>query len=439
MISNEKMLADAEAQLRVALDERRSITKKCEREGRAHFNELEESKFIAVSALIKELRGNVDELREDLERRDAMKSTADRIWQASNGGGAAYRQHDAYTDRRSSYVRDLIGAVTPAVDKNGEGRQRLSGLETRDVSGLTSSTAFDPPAYLLDLYARVSRPNAPLYSLLQKVALTSPVVKTPKIATGNTGAMQTAENDSLSPTTWADEYVTTTPNTYAAATYVSDQALSLSPVALDNLIFEDLFAALAVEIEHAVLYDSVFGLDSQATASGTVFSTGSSNTADTLASFAHALNAIAVSRFNTSNVVAITHPSVVLHWTSQCDNTGRPIYLGPGVAFNPAGIPGAVENLGQVVAPALTIQGVPIYADASVTVTGGTAPVYFTKLDDSFISEYGPSSLASPHTAALQIAWLLRCHSIIGLTCRYPEAIVRVSGFQAATTGFGGS
>ena len=139
-----------------------------------------------------------------------------------------YRGHDAYSDRRHSYVRDLIAAVTPAVDTSGEGRQRLDGLETRDVTGLTSGTAFDPPQYLLDLYARVSRPNAPLYSLLSKVKLDAPVIKTPKITAGNTGSVQSAENATITTTEWTDEYITVDPKTYYAASYVSDQALSLS-------------------------------------------------------------------------------------------------------------------------------------------------------------------------------------------------------------------
>jgi HK97 family phage major capsid protein len=385
-----------------------------------------------------EVRGLREEI-ENLEGRASLHAGADRLWNASqgNGGYRAGRQ-DAYSDQQHSYVRDLISSVTPAVATDGESRSRLNGLETRNVTGLTSSTAFDPPQYLLDLYARVSRPNAPLYSLLQKVALESPVVKTPKISAGNTAAVQSAENATISTTEWTDQYVTVTPGTYAAASYVSDQALTLSPIALDSLIFEDLFAALAVSIENAVLYDAGFGLDTLAVSTGTVFATGSSDTADTLASFAHALNIIATTRYNTSNVIAVTHPSVILHQTSHVDTTGRPIYLGSN-SYNPAGLPGPVSALGQNVTPALTVQGIPVYADANVTISGGTAPIYFIKLDDSFVSEFGPSSLASPHTAALQIAWLLRTHSILGVTHRYPEALVKVTGFTAATTGFGGS
>ena len=179
MASNREMLADAQIQLNTALAERRSITKKAERENREHLTELEESKFIAVSTLIKELRERVNEFQSDIERRGELRGAADRIFDAANGGATAYR-HDAYTDRRHSYVRDLVSSVTPAVDTSGEGRSRLGGLESRDVSGLTSSTAFDPPQFLLDMYARASRPNAPLYSLLQKVKLDAPVVKTPQ-------------------------------------------------------------------------------------------------------------------------------------------------------------------------------------------------------------------------------------------------------------------
>jgi hypothetical protein len=187
----------------------------------------------------------------------------------------------------------------------------------------------------------------------------------------------------------------------------------LSPVELDGLIFSDLFAALSVSVENAVLYDADFGLDTLATSTGTVLATASSDTSDVLASFAQALNAIATIRYNTADVVAVTHPSVILHQTSHVDTTGRPIYLGDH-SFNPAGIPGPVSSLGQTVAPAVTIQGVPVYSDANITISSGTAPIYFIKLDDSFVNEFGPVSLASPHTAALQIAWLLRTHSILG-------------------------
>jgi HK97 family phage major capsid protein len=409
--------------------QRKELIERAKSRGAKFLDSTEDAEFRRLS----------DEI-EDLERRDDMHSAARRISTAADANGSR-RSHsdDGYDRRNHSFVKDLVSSVTPAVDPSGNGRERLGGLESRDVSGLTSGTAFDPPQYLLDLYARVARPNAPLYALLGKTPLTGPVVKTPKITTGNTAAVQSAENATISTTDWTDEYLTITPKTYAAASYVSDQALSLSPVELDGLIFADLFAALAVQLETALLYDASWGLDTLAVSSGTVFSTGSSDTADVLAAFARALNAIATTRYNTSNVVAIAHPATILHQTSHCDTTGRPIYLGDH-SFNPAGIPGSVDTLGQRIAPAVTIQGVPVYSDANITITGGTAPIYFIKLDDSFISEFGPSSLASPHTAALQIAWLLRTHVILGATHRYPESLVKVSGFATSTTGgFGGS
>jgi HK97 family phage major capsid protein len=409
--------------------QRQELIDRAKSRGATHFDAAEDAEFRRLGQEL-----------EEAERRDATHSAADRIFNsAANANGSRRSHDDGYTDRRShSYVRDLISSVTPAVDPAGNGRERLGGLESRDVSGLTSGTSFEFPMFLLDLYARVSRPNAPLYALLGKTPLTGPIVKTPKITAGNTAAVQSADNVTISTTEWTDEYISVSPKTYAAASYVSDQALSLSPVELDGLIFADLFAALAVQLETAVLYDAGFGLDTLAVSSGTVFSTGSSDTADVLAAFGRALNVIATTRYNTSNVVALTHPSVILHQTSHTDTTGRPIYLGDH-SFNPAGIPGSVDTLGQRIAPAVTIQGVPVYSDANITVSGGTAPIYFLKADDSFVSEFGPASLASPHTAALQISWLLRSHVILGVTHRYPEAIVKVTGFAAATTGFGGS
>jgi len=433
---NDIEVANLRRRKELAEADRRAIVQRVKAERRNQLSDAENQAFLDLGEVI----DGIESRLEDVDRAEQNRGAADRLFQAAQSKNGKtmteYRGHDAYSDPGHSYVRDLISSVTPAVDASGEGRARLSALEARDVSGLTSSTAFDPPQFLLDLYARVSRPNAPLYSLLGKVQLTAPIVKTPKITSGNSGSVQSAENATISTTDWVDEYITVDPKTYYSASYVSDQALQLSPVALDSLIFSDLFAALAVEIESAVLYDAAFGLDTLAVSSGVTFATGSSDTADVLASFARALNAIATTRFNTSNVIAITHPAVILHQTSHVDTTGRPIYLGDH-SFNPAGIPGPVDTLGQMVAPAVTIQGVPVYSDASIVVSGNTAPIYFIKRDDSFISEYGPSSLVSPHTAALQIAWLLRTHSVLGVTHRYPEALVKVTGFAAATTGFG--
>ena len=426
----ERKLAQAKA-------ERQRIVDKVRADGRAELSADETTVFRTLSEQVEDYESRID----NITRAASMHSAADKLFSASQAnteGRTRTMTTDAYSDQQHSFVRDLISSVTPAVDPSGEGRSRLAGLETRDVSGLTSSTAFDPPQYLLDLYAKVARPSAPLYSLLSKVMLTGPVVKTPKVQTGNTGSVQSAENASISPTTWSDEYITVDPKTYYSASYVSDQALQLSPVQLDSIIMADIFAALAVEVESALLYDAAFGLDTLAASTGVSFATGSSDTADVLAAFARALNVIATTRYNTANVVAFAHPSTILHQTSHVDTTGRPVYLGQN-SYNPAGLPGAPSTLGQDISPALVVQGIPVFANANITVTAGTAPIYFMKLDDSFVSERGPMSLVSPHTAALQIAWLLRTHTIIGATHRYPEALVRVTGFQSATTGFGGS
>ena len=77
---------------------------------------------------------------------------------------------------------------------------------------------------------------------------------------------------------------------------MSDQALSLSPVELDGVDLSDLFAALAVGFENAVLYDRSFGLDTLATSTGTMFATREVGHRHALASFARALNAIATTR-----------------------------------------------------------------------------------------------------------------------------------------------
>jgi hypothetical protein len=75
------------------------------------------------------------------------------------------------------------------------------------------------------------------------------------------------------------------------------------------------------------------------------------------------------------------------------------------------------------VRPAVQILGVPFFADANITVSGaGTASVYLTKLDDSFLATRGPMSYASPDPLAIQLSWLLRVHSYQAPTHRYVES-----------------
>jgi len=100
MPTNREMLAEAESRLQSALAERRAISNKVEKEGRKTFTEAEESKFIAVSTLIKEQRERVNELRENIERHEQMSGAADRIWNAANGSGSGYRpEGNVYTSR----------------------------------------------------------------------------------------------------------------------------------------------------------------------------------------------------------------------------------------------------------------------------------------------------------------------------------------------------
>ncbi len=421
---------------------RQGLIRRAEAEGRTEFTAEEENEFRRLTNIIDDLNDRID-----LETRSGqLHASADRFFTASqargHGAGFTAAVDSPYDrDRRHSFTRDLLAMATPAIDPGGEFRTRLAEqAERRDVSGLDTSVGnagtFSPPAYLLSLWARYSRPIAPLYSLLQKVELTAPVTNIPKLTAGGTASVQTNQNTSITTSQFTDEYLQTTAKTIAAATVVSQQLLDLSPMKIDDIVFQDLFAALATEVEANLLYDSTYGLDATVTASGISASVPGQDVDDLYGAISKALYRIATTRYNTSNVIGLAHPGTLLHWQSKLDSEGRPLFApskGQGAAFNPVGVVSDPGALGDQVRPALSIQGVPFFSDANIAVNGGgTAPIYIVKLDDAILSTRGPVSYASPDPLAAQLSWLLRVHSYLAPTWRYPEAMVRISGFPAA-------
>lgn len=193
--------------------------------------------------------------------------------------------------------------------------------------------------------------------------LTGPVVKVPKLTAGATAAEQSAQNTSITTSNFTDEYLSTTAVTIAGATAVSQQLIDLSPLAIDQIVFTDLFAALAQEVEYALWYDTNFGIDNLVQQT---YALGSSNAEDFYSGVSKAVNFIHTTRYMAPDAI-FAHPSVVNHLKSRFDTVGRPLVAPTDTAYNPVAVaPDAAPADG----PALRLLGLPVYADANISTSG---------------------------------------------------------------------
>jgi HK97 family phage major capsid protein len=245
--------------------QRQAIVARAKARGAVRLNDEEDAQFRDLSERI-----------EEQERREATRAYSTKLFNASQsrtGGQSEHRGEGSVYTRSAqqqgvSFVRDLLAASTGGTDA-GEARRRLDQhtAETRDVAGLNTITgnaegfSFAPPQYALDAWARFSRAGSPLYNMLLKRPLTGPVVKIPKLTAGITAAEQSSENTSITTSEFTDEYLTVTAKTVASAAAVSQQLIDLSPMNIDDIVFIDMFAALAQQVDYDLWYDSTFGVD----------------------------------------------------------------------------------------------------------------------------------------------------------------------------------
>jgi HK97 family phage major capsid protein len=411
--------------------QRATIVARAKARGATHLNDAEDAEFRRLT-----------EQLEDRERRGALSSSAGRVFSAAQsriGGQSEYRPEGSVYTRTAqqqgvSFVRDLLSASTGGTDA-GEARRRLEQhtAETRDVAGLNTITgnsegfSFAPPQYALDAWARFARAGSPLYNLLQKRALLGPEVKVPKLTAGITASEQSSENTSITTSEFTDEYLSTTAKTVAAAAAVSQQLIDLSPLNIDDIVFQDMFAALAQQVDNDLWYDSNFGVDTLVQTTYTLPTATETDIDDIYGYLSMAINFVSTTRYLPPDV-SFAHPSVVNHLLSRLDPDGRPLVLPSADAFNPVAIaPNAPVAQGE----SLRILGLPVISDPNISTSANTSAVYVMRLDDSILFTNGPVAFASPQPLAIQLSWLLRVHTYLAPVHRYPESsIVKVANFN---------
>jgi HK97 family phage major capsid protein len=172
-------------------------------------------------------------------------------------------------------------------------------------------------------------------------------INVPKISTGTTTAIQTADNQSVSETDLADTSVSAGVKTIAGQQDVAIQALEQSPVNFDQIIFADLIADYATKVDVQVLSGSnasgqVKGITG-ATGINTVAYTDTTPTvAELYSKLADAVQKIHTNRYLRPDVI-VMHPRRWAWMLAALDSSNRPL-----VVPNAQGPTNAIGSFGGV-------------------------------------------------------------------------------------------
>ena len=355
--------------------------------------------------------------------------------------GLVYPEH---SDGNTSWIKDYLRyslnlADGPAVERlEKHARQVRTAPEFKELrnisTGLGEGGFGVPPLFLISDFIMLARPGRAFADLCHKETLPPGCdsVNLPRFLTGTEAAIQYPENTAIADQDYTDTFVRANKVTVAGQIGVSIQALDQSPADLSAIIFKDLAAAHATQIDLQVMTGSgedgqFLGVDH--TPGVVTVGVSSVDIPGLYSAIGYAVQQISSTRYLPAEVI-VMHPSRWAWICSAVDLQNRPIVLPHATANNPV-----LENVAspQVVGE---LMGCAIVIDPSITTTAGDGNnedvVYVARASDLVLWE-GPLKLrtvASPKAANMTV--ILQALSFSAFSAaRFPQSVVRIRGLTA--------
>jgi len=425
-------------------------------------DQLNEGELIRYKHALADLRGlgeRIAEYRGELERAQlpAHLSRLSHPTQTATSRNTTMHNHaDARDlvyrrgDSRQSWCRDLI-RLSLNLDSDGESRARLTSHaqqvidhpafeEHRDLSRVDGSGGYAvPPAWLMNQYVELARPGRAFANLVQRQPLPGGTdsINIPKVLTGTSTALQTADNTPVADVDLTDTFINAAVRTISGQQGVAIQLLDQSPIAFDDLVFRDLIADYASQLDKQCLSGS--GTNGQVLGVRLTPNIGSIavSTVDiqgVYSAIANAIQTIHTTRFQPPEAV-VMHPRRWGWFLALLDNQQRPLFLpDANRPWNAAGILEEVASQ-QVVG---SIQGLPVVTDPNIETNLGAGgdedPVYVLRASDVVLWESGIRARVLPETKAQNLTVLLQLYGYVAFSAaRYPASIVEVAGLTTPT------
>lgn len=452
----------AHDELETLFAQRKAISDLVAEEAREDMSTDEDQEFRVKTAEIATKQGEVEafderirELSEEIERSGRLNESAINARRAQ-ARVEAVKEQEVYTrDAKVSYFRDLMLSQR-GLDDTGEATERLRrhsvdvktsadyrkpevarALDTTDGNG----GYFVPPVWLVEQYIKLIRAGRAYADLCTKQDLPSGtnVLQIPKVTSGTDVDAQNGENTAIHMQDLDDDFITIPVRTIAGGQDVSLQLIEQSPVAFDEVVFQDLLAAHAAKLNRFVLSGSgtngqlrgvhnTPGIGTVAIASGL-----------TMAKFYGAI-ANAIQKVHTGRILAPSH--IVMHprrwgWlTAALDGDERPLVLPSGRSSNNVAtldVVGSQQVVGE-------LQGLPVVTDPGIGTEYGTEGdedlAYVQRSNDLLLYESGIRTRVLPEIGGKSLTVHLQVYSYAAFTAeRYPESIVEITGLPEPTFG----
>jgi HK97 family phage major capsid protein len=367
---------------------------------------------------------------------------------ATFGGAVVTREAMTYDkDGRNSFVRDMIGAQLRNDRTSWERlyrHQQEVAVETRDISRTDGAGGdFVPPIYLINEYAEFARAARVTADLVTNMALPAGTdsINIPQITTGTLAAFQSADNTATTTRDMVSSTVTAPVRTISGYENVSIQLVEQSPLAggLDRLVFGDLMADYALQLNTAVVGTGdgtsgtlkgliTLGAD---TTNGipTTWTETTPSAVNGLIALAKGISKVTTNRFKAAEAI-VMHPSMWYWFASQVDGSNRPLVVpvtGASQAFNASG---TVTNPGAPAGLVGTIQGVPVFIDATLPKTYATnqSPILVGKFSDSYLFESGVKTRVLPDVLSSNLTVRFQVYGYAALAHRFNKSVSAISG-----------
>jgi HK97 family phage major capsid protein len=304
---------------------------------------------------------------------------------------------------------------------------------------------FVPPLWLLEEYAALARAGRPFADAVRNVPLPGGTdsINVPRITTGSLTAAQTADNAAVSSQDMATATVTAPVRTIAGQEDVALQLLDQSPIAFDQIVFEDLIADYNLQLDLQVLNGSgasgqLLGILGVSGINAITYTDATPTVPELWPKLADSLNQAS----NNRKAVPTHYWMHGRRWfwmASQLDTANRPFFVaasnGP---TNALGVQDGSYNQGG---PVTNVIGVPVYLDLNIPTNLGAGTnedrIIATRMRDHILFEGDLQLRALKEILSGTLGVRFQAYAYCAFTAaRFPAATSVVSGTGLITPTF---
>lgn len=442
----------------VLVEKRAAVLQVAEDEGREDLNDAEDTEFRGFTSEIAEIdekiKGRDERIAELADEEKRSGNAAAAVRRAALLEGQIRVTHESRTYEKGNGRSYLVDLAKSQVLGDSDSRARLerhalevaSEPEYRDLNRTDGNGGyFVPPLWLMQDYEALARAGRPTANLVTNLDLPpgTDSINVPKVATGVTAAIQTADNQSVSETDLTDTSVSAGVKTIAGQQDIAIQALEQSPVNFDQIIFADLIADYATKVDVQVLNGAgssgeVKGILQASGIQTTAYTDTTPTVAELYSKLAQAIDKVHTNRFLPPTVIAM-HTTRWAWLLAATDSSGRPLVT----PLAPQGPTNSIATFNGVVSEQVvgSILGVPVVTDPSIPNTLGAGTnedrIIVMRASDLYLWESPIRTRVLPDIGSGTLTVRLQVYGYLAFTAeRQPKSVSILQGTGLTTPSF---